>query len=202
MIPASGVEDSQRIDWELLWSPYDERTYQEVLAEIRHDDVVIDIGAGDFRLAKRIAAKAQTVYGVELQRDLFPEEAISNNLIPVNEDARAWPFPAHTTIGILLMRHCRNFSLYAEKLKHAGADRLLTNARWRMGVEVVDLRRERDHYSDIEMGWFACWCGSVGFKPGPPEDLTPAIDAYIHEVADCPMCNRQESDGWINQKQS
>ncbi len=41
--------------WEARWAPYDEATYAAVLAAIRPDDVVLDIGAGDLRLARRMA---------------------------------------------------------------------------------------------------------------------------------------------------
>jgi hypothetical protein len=185
---SSGVGYNDLVDWERIWCPYDERTYQEVLAAIRPVDVVVDIGAGDFCLTKRMAEKAERVYGIEIQSSLIPKEASRENLFLVQGDAQTWPFPADVTIGVLLMRHCRHFTLYAEKLRHAGADRLVTNARWRMGVEVINLTRETKQYSDFELGWYACWCGSVGFKPGPAEHLTPATDAYIHEVIDCPVC--------------
>ena len=38
-------------NWERRWAPYDELTYQEVLAQVRPDDLVLEIGAGDLRLA-------------------------------------------------------------------------------------------------------------------------------------------------------
>ena len=40
-------------DWEALWSPYDQSTYHAVLEMIQSTDVVIDIGAGDLRLARQ-----------------------------------------------------------------------------------------------------------------------------------------------------
>ena len=39
-------------DWELHWAPYDPATYQMVLEQLLPDDVVLDIGAGDLRLAR------------------------------------------------------------------------------------------------------------------------------------------------------
>ena len=188
MISSSLVANELMVDWERLWSPYDEHTYQQALSAICPSDVVLDIGAGDFRLAKRIADKAQLVYGIEIQIELFPKEAMRENLILVHADAQTWPFPDDITIGVLLMRHCRHFRHYAEKLKSCGAQRLITNARWGMGVELVDLCKLREPYAAIELGWYACWCGSVGFKPGPAEMITPSIDRTIHEVIDCPAC--------------
>ncbi len=65
------------------------------------------------------------------------------NLIPICADARVLDFPSGITAGVLLMRHCTNFRLYAEKLQKAGAARLITNARWRMDVESMNLLAQR-----------------------------------------------------------
>jgi hypothetical protein len=148
----------------------------------------MDIGAGDFRFAQKAAAKARLVYGVENQRQLFPQEVTHSNLVMLHADARTLTFPTGITVGVLLMRHCQHFTLYYEKLKKAGARRLITNARWGMGVEEIDLFRERTHYRDIDLGWYACVCGRAGFKPGPADHLTIFVDAHIHEVFDCPGC--------------
>lgn len=86
------------------------------------------------------------------------------------------------------MRHCTHFQLYAEKLRNCGCKKLITNARWGMNVEVVDLQVARILYKDLEFGWYACWCGTVGFKPSSPERITPEIEAIIHEIIDCPNC--------------
>lgn len=178
----------QIVDWEQLWSPYDEQTYQSVLQYILPDDIVLDIGAGDFRLAQRVALCARWVYGIEIQTRLFPQEVTAQNVEMILADALILPFPGGITVGILLMRHCRHFRHYVEKLKLAGARRLITNARWGMGVEVIDLDQTREQYVAIDLGWYACLCGSSGFKPGPVESLTPEIDQKIHEVVDCPIC--------------
>ena len=86
------------------------------------------------------------------------------------------------------MRHCTHFQLYAEKLRDCGCQKLITNARWGMNVEVVDLQAARILYKDLEFGWYACWCGAVGFKTGPPEKITPETEAIIYEIIDCPNC--------------
>ena len=91
-------------------------------------------------------------------------------------------------VAVLLMRHCTNFRLYAEKLAAAGCRWLLTNARWGLDVEKVDLLAERVPFTAVSLGWFACQCGHTGFVPGPPEKLTPAIERVIHEVLTCPKC--------------
>ena len=58
-IPLSGW------DWEAAFAPYDDETYQFVVERLTPQDVVLDIGAGDLRLARRLAAIAQQVYAVE-----------------------------------------------------------------------------------------------------------------------------------------
>lgn len=180
--------------WELMWAPYDETIYRDVLNRTKPHDIVLDIGAGDFRLARRMAKTCRWVYALEIQSSIldlayadgmgFPE-----NLSVKYGDARCIPFPEDVTTGVLLMRHCNHFRLYADKLKAVGAEYLITNARWRSGVEVIHLPSERITYRQIEMGWYACWCGAVGFKPGSVEHLTPELECVIHEVVDCPICD-------------
>jgi hypothetical protein len=91
-------------------------------------------------------------------------------------------------VAVLLMRHCTNFRLYAEKLAAAGCRWLLTNARWGLGLEKVDLLAERVPFTAVSLGWFACQCGNTGFIPGPPEKLTAEVERTIQEVYDCPEC--------------
>lgn len=88
------------------------------------------------------------------------------------------------------MRHCTHFSLYAEKLRQAGCSRLITNARWHMSVEVVDLNASRLAYKDVPLGWYACQCGAVGFKEGPAEAWTADRDAVTYEISACPQCEQ------------
>jgi hypothetical protein len=175
--------------WEAIHAPYDQSTYQAVLDQLGSQEVVLDIGAGDLRLARQMAMIARTVYAVEInafvmiQRDPLPA-----NLIPICADARALVFPSDLTTGVLLMRHCTCFSLYAEKLQRAGATRLITNARWRMSVEVVDLLVKRSSFAETGMGWYACLCGGTGFKEGPAEKWSLEMDCIINEVSSCPRC--------------
>ncbi len=185
---------SSEAAWEAMWAPYDEATYRAVLGQIAADDVVLDIGAGDLRLARRAARICRRVYAIEIQKELLERAARDEtnasieNLKVLHGDARDLPFPRDVKTGILLMRHCTHFRLYADKLKMAGASRLITNARWRMGVEVIALQAERIPYRQLEMGWYACWCGATGFKPGPVEQLTLAVVETIQEVVGCPKC--------------
>ena len=188
------------LDWEKLWAPYDEPTYQAVLEQVRPEDVVLEIGAGDFRLARRLANQCRLVYAIELNRQLItlappapathhqPEGERNSRLKIIWADATTYPFPQGITLGVLLMRHCRHFHILAGKLAAAGCRRLVTNARWGMGVEVVDLLETRPAYSAVPLGWFACWCGATGFKPGPPEKVTARLLETVHEVGDCPAC--------------
>lgn len=182
--------------WEALHASYDQTTYQAVLDQVRNDDVILDIGAGDLRLARQMAQIARKVYAIEinaqvLDRAYLSPDPLPANLIPVHADARSWEFPAGITAGVLLMRHCTWFRLCAVKLQLAGAARLITNARWRMAVEVVDLRPvERRSFAEVDMGWYACLCGGTGFKEGPAEHWTVEMDGITHEVSSCPQCIR------------
>jgi SAM-dependent methyltransferase len=185
---------SSEAAWEAMWAPYDEATYRAALDQIAADDVVLDIGAGDLRFARRAARVCRRVYAIEIRQELLElptrdeDDIPVENLIMLHGDARRLPFPRDVKTGILLMRHCTHFRLYADKLKAAGADRLITNARWRMGVEVMALQAERIPYRQLKMGWYACWCGATGFKPGPVEQLTMAVIEEVQEVVDCPKC--------------
>lgn len=179
--------------WERMWAPYDEATYQAALAFVEPGDVVLDVGAGDLRLARRAAEIARKVYAVELRQSVIDGAVgagpLPDNLVILCGDARYLPFPAGVTCGILLMRHCLNFQLYASKLRDAGAERLITNARWGFGIELLDLQAARRRYHEVELGWYACRCGAVGFKPGDVDQLTAEIEAHVFEVVDCPECN-------------
>jgi hypothetical protein len=180
--------------WERRWAPHDEATYQVILNAIQPDDIVLEIGAGDLRLARRLAALAKEVYAIELQLPLLtPPRPCSSSIIPPNlqvvwGDARTLPFPEGITTGVLLMRHCTHFRLYWEKLTESGASQLFTNARWRMGVERIDLVGSRAPYESVKIGWYGCRCGSVGFVHGNPECLTPGALNNVHEVLSCPRC--------------
>lgn len=180
--------------WEALHATYDQTTYQAVLDQVRRDDVILDLGAGDLRLARQMAQIARQVYAVEinalvLDRAYLSPDPLPANLIPIHADARSWEFPADITAGVLLMRHCTCFRLYAEKLQLAGAARLITNARWRMAVEVVDLQPvESKSFADVGMGWYACLCGGTGFKEGPAEHWTVEMDRITNDVSSCPRC--------------
>lgn len=179
--------------WEAIHAPYDQPTYQAVLDQLGPKDVILDIGAGDLRLARQMARVARKVYAVEinawvLNQACDPHHLFPANLTPICADARALDFPSDVTTGVLLMRHCTCFGLYAEKLQKAGAIRLITNARWRMSVEVVDLLAQRLPFDRAGMGWYACICGGTGFKEGPVEHWSFEMDRVINEVFNCPKC--------------
>jgi SAM-dependent methyltransferase len=190
--------ESNLSDWEAMFAPYDQQTYQTVLDQLRPEDVIIDIGAGDLRLTRQLARIARRVYAVEINPQVLDlahdlPDPLPANLSLVCADARTLDFPAGITTGVLLMRHCTCFRLYAEKLQKAGATRMITNARWHMHVEVVDLLAERSSLPDAGMGWYACICGGTGFKEGPAEHLTPEMDKIINEVSCCPQCMSLEN---------
>ncbi len=185
--------------WEAMYAPYDQPTYQAVLDRLRSNDVVLDLGAGDLRLSRQMARIARKVYAVEINARVLDQayaarDPLPANLIPICADARALDFPSDVTTGVLLMRHCTCFRLYAEKLQKAGAARLITNARWHMGVEEVNLSTQRLSFTEISMGWYACWCGATGFKEGPAEDWSIEMDKITNEVSSCPKCNTSAKD--------
>ncbi len=182
-------------EWEAMWSAYDEETYARALEFVPPGAAVLDIGAGDLRLARRMAARARVVYAIERDPALL-DGPRPPNLIAVCGDARALPFPDGIDTAVLLMRHCRHFALYRRKLEAAGCKRLITNARWRMGVECIDLTRQPRPYDELPLGWYACRCGAAGFRPGPTEQLTAELADIIIEVDRCPECvNQRES--WL-----
>src|SRR5215208_5437859 len=163
--------------WEVMYAPYDQPTYQAVLDQLKPDDVILGIGAGDLRLACQMARIVRRVYAVEVNARVLEQADVTRdpwpaNLISICADARTLDFPSDITTGVLTMRHCTGFCLYAEKLQKAGATRLITNARWRMHMEVVDLRAQRKSFTAAGMGWYACICGGIGFKEGPAEQWT------------------------------
>ncbi len=176
------------IAWELLWAPYDEDVYTAVLDQIKPDDSVLDIGAGDCRLAVRMAEIAEEVVAIELQPDLITSKSCPSNLKIVIADARTWPFPTGITTAVLLMRHCMHLRLYWDKLTAVGCSRLITNARWGSGAECIDLTEPRMPFDLAPMGWYACKCGQTGFTNGPPEKLTPAMLDHVHNLEQCPNC--------------
>lgn len=174
--------------WETRWAPYDEPTYRTALSYVRPDDVVLDIGAGDLRLAQRMARIARHVYAIEKQANLLRDgPALPDNLTVICADARDTPWPEKISLGILLMRHCTHVGLYVARLRTAGCRRLVTNARWGLDVELMDLGA-RAAWDTVDIGWYACTCGQTGFVAGPIELLTEARLEYVHEVETCPAC--------------
>ena len=195
MTPQSHTEAPPLDPWEARWAPYAEADYQAALSSLRPDDVVLDIGAGDLRLARRMARIARQVTAWEIQPELLARtpHPLPPNLLARAVDARIEPIPAGVTVAVLLMRHCQHYRLYVGKLRAAGCGRLITNARWGMGVEVIPLTPGIP-WREAQPGWYACRrCGAVGFIG---EDATQidarAIDA-VQDVEGCPSCMLDES---------
>ncbi|MCA9866052.1 MAG: rRNA adenine methyltransferase [Anaerolineae bacterium] len=174
--------------WEAMWAPYDNETYARTLGFVPRGATVLDIGAGDLRLSRRLAEQARRVYAIERRPELLPATPLPPNLIVICADARTLPFPARIDTAVLLMRHCRHFALYRTKLEAAGCTRLITNARFGMDVECIDLSARPRPYDELAMGWYACRCGATGFVAGPPERLTSSTLEHITEVENCPEC--------------
>ena len=119
--------------WELMWSPYDEDTYHQVLALVESDDIVLEIGAGDLRLARQIASLVNKVYCFEINEAILNSGWASyeidrpKNLFPICGDALSLPFPSDVTTAVLLMRHCTHFSQFMDRLRSIGCQKLITN---------------------------------------------------------------------------
>jgi hypothetical protein len=190
--------------WEMMWSPYDPPTYQSVLEKINSNDVVLEIGAGDLRLSHSMALISKQVYAIEIQKDILGQhkQALPKNLTIFHGDARTINFPPDISVGVILMRHCMHLQLYAEKLKSSGCKRIITNARWRLGVEEISLEIVRKPYYLLEMGWYACWCGAAGFKPGPVEHFSPEMDSIVNEVVNCPQCKPDYNLGLLQKAEA
>ena len=176
--------------WEGMWAPYDASTYELVLEQIKANDIVLEIGAGDLRLSRQIAERAQVVYALEINQPLLDRSssALPANVRTIVGDARSVPFPEQITTAVLLMRHCAHFALYFDKLQAGSCLRLITNARWGMNVETIDLKESRRSYQGLEIGWYACRCGNRGFKSGAPQALTETIAELVWELDACPDC--------------
>ena len=192
---ASFAQRHGMVDWEGWYSPYDEDTYSAVLDHIGADDVVLEIGAGDLRLALRMAKRARRVYAVEVN-PLVAGPALETiglhmprHLQVVCANALDFPIPAGVTVAVLLMRHCQHFGEHFDRLRAAGCQWLVTNARWRSGVEAIDLTPPRLPFGQLHEGWYACRCGAVGYV-GSGE----RVEAPATEVATCPACERPSGD--------
>jgi hypothetical protein len=168
-------------EWEAMFAPYDEQTYEDAVAALDPNDIVLDIGAGDLRFANRVAQRVKQVIAIEQRAELMPEHVASNVQV-LHGDARTIEFPPHT-IAVLLMRHCQHVGLYLAKVERAGGKKVITNARWGMNVEVIDLQTPRISFSDLPSGWYACTCGCVGFQEQSDADIFNVI-----EVKNCPAC--------------
>ena len=176
--------------WEGMWAPYDEPTYTAVLERIRPDDIVLEIGAGDLRLARRIAGRARKIFAIERKAELVddPDLTVPENCQVITADARWTLFPQDINVAVLLMRHCSSLAWYWTKLTGTRCERLITNARWGLGIETVDLTAERFSFETVRIGWYACRCGGTGFLPGEAERMTEHVLNMIWEVDGCPAC--------------
>jgi hypothetical protein len=88
------------------------------------------------------------------------------------------------------MRHCtrEHFARYVQRIiTETQCQRLLTNARWKMNVEEVQIRSGKQYDPD-RIGWYACRCGAIGFTPGDPQAITTQLLADVNEVVNCPAC--------------
>lgn len=184
-------------EWQWVWASYDDATYNSVLSVIKPDDIVVEIGAGDLRLSRQIAKIARKVVAIEVSSEILSSPQVRNLPIPYNlsvlcDDARYVDFPPDTSLAVMLIRHCQHTREYMEKLQKLGCRWLVTNSRWRMGIEKIDLFAPRLKFSEISVGWYACWCGRVGFKPGSAQAIDESLMNVVNEVIDCPECKQNK----------
>lgn len=176
-------------DWEGWFRPYDDKTYERVSKSVKEDDVVLDIGAGDLRLALQLAERARKVYAVEVNPKVLGPALetigwdLPRNLVVICANALDIPFPSDVTVAVLLMRHCQHFRDYVSRLRAIGCQRLITNARWKARVEVIDLSHPGIPFEQMQEGWYACRCGAVGYVGQGERSKEPPV-----EVRDCPAC--------------
>jgi hypothetical protein len=175
-------------EWEAAWAPYDEATYAAALEFLGPDDSVLDIGAGDLRFARRAAERARAVLAIEQRPELL-NPPYPSNLTIICGDALAVPFPEGISVGVLLMRHCQHFGEYVFKLRAVGAKRLITNARWRVGVEQIALDQPRVSSENLDAGWFACLCGATGFAAHSPDAVNAEALERVTQLASCSNCH-------------
>jgi len=180
------------LGWEGWFHPYGEQTYQSVLQHLSPSDVVLEIGAGDLRLSLRMSQHVLRVYAVEVNPRLLGwalreiGRDLPGNVHVLCANALDMELPPHLTAAVLMMRHCAHFGAYFERLQAAGCWRLITNARWKSGVEVIDLTAKRVPFAEVREGWYACRCGAVGYVgQGERPQAIPI------EVFDCPACGVQ-----------
>jgi hypothetical protein len=180
-------------DWEGWFHPYEDETYPLVLQDIKDSDTIFDIGAGDLRLALQMAGRARRVYAVEVNPLLVGAALgeigfdLPRNVHVICANALDATIPPDVTVAVLLMRHCQHFGVYFDRLQAAGCERLITNVRWKSGLEVIHLTAPRVPFYEAHEGWYACRCGAVGYVGQGDRSQAPAV-----EVFDCPSCRRTE----------
>ncbi len=176
-------------EWEGWFSPCDDGVYSSVLQSIEPGDIVLDLGAGDLRLSLQMAERARLVYAVEVNPVVLGNALrvigfdLPRNLHVICANALDVDIPSGVTVAVLIMRHCQHFGEYFDRLLEAGCRRLITNARWKSGVEVIELIRPRVPFAQVQEGWYACRCGAVGYVGWGERSHSVAM-----EVSECPDC--------------
>lgn len=96
--------------WEGWFLP-ESYLYPKVLANIEPNDVILDIGAGNFALSLLMAKKARKVYAIEVN-PLVVKRALEiigldlpRNLILICGNALEFPIPKDVNTLVILMRH-------------------------------------------------------------------------------------------------
>jgi hypothetical protein len=192
-------------DWATVWAPYDDDTYAQALGYVRTlpaaSTTVLDIGAGDLRFARQLATHGYRVLAIEQQAALI-EQALRRcecppNMLVIVADAVRWPFP-RVDVAVLLMQYTHDYAAYVQKLRAVGCQWLITNARWRLGVECIPLSPAAA-FDASHPGPYACVrCGHTGFVDGPPEFFDRDHPLASRNVETCPNCPPAAAGGQRN----
>lgn len=96
--------------WEIFFHP-ETRNYRGVLNKITPNDVIFDIGAGDFRFDLILSLKVKKVYAIEINPIIVAESLaiigyhLPENLVIICGNAFMLEIPSDVTVIICLMIH-------------------------------------------------------------------------------------------------
>jgi len=93
------------------WFLPERRFYAKVLANIESDDVILDVGAGNFALDFLMAEKAKKVYAMEINPIIVKDaldvigSSLPSNLTLICGNALDFPVPRDVNTIVILMKH-------------------------------------------------------------------------------------------------
>lgn len=105
------AEKHEMLGWEVWFCP-DTICYDSVLEHLSHDDVVLDVGAGDLRFAILASERVKKVYAVEVNPTILGGALktigydLPRNVIPFCANIFDVDAPSDVNVAVILMRHC------------------------------------------------------------------------------------------------